>query len=68
MPTAKQRAARKRYEKRHNYRTKTLASRGHSGGADGQYSKAPKFYRKEAVRQHQSWLAKLLKSRFNKQG
>lgn len=66
--TDKQRAARKRYEKRHNYQTKTLASRTHSGGSDNQYSKAPKFYRKEAERQHQNWLAKLLQSRHQKQG
>lgn len=66
--TEKQRAARKRYEKAHNRKMKTNRHRVHSGGADNQYSKEPKFYRQEANRQHQSWLAKLLQSRHQKQG
>jgi hypothetical protein len=41
----------------------------HSDGSIGdRYSKAPKFYRKEAVEQDQKWLAKMMKGIFRKKG
>jgi len=49
--TDKQRAAHKRYEKRHNYFTKTLAHRTHSHGSDNKHNNAPAFIRKEEHRQ-----------------